>query len=152
MKIRHIFISRGHNFFGHQGLPPGENPVDEVESVECRAGWGLVGDRFYGYRDNYKGQVTLFAIETLDALRREFNKPDIPPSVVRRNIVVEGADLNDFIGKRFVLQGVTLEGIEECRPCHWMNGAVAPGAEDFMRGRGGLRCRVIAGGTFQREE
>jgi MOSC domain-containing protein YiiM len=151
MKIRHIFISPGHNFFGHQGLPPGEHPVEEVESAKCVAGRGLVGDRFYGYRDNYKGQVTLFAFETLEALRREFGRPDVPPDVVRRNIVVEGADLNALIGKRFELQGVALEGIEECRPCHWMNGAVAPGAEDWLRGRGGLRCRVVTSGTFRRD-
>jgi MOSC domain-containing protein YiiM len=151
MKIRHIFISPGHNFFGHQGLPPGEHPVEEVESVKCVAGRGLEGDRFYGYRDNYKGQVTLFAFETLEALRREFGKPDVPPSVVRRNVVVEGADLNALIGKRFELQGVVLDAIEECRPCHWMNGAVAPGAEDWLRGRGGLRCRVVTGGTLRRD-
>ena len=29
------------------------------------------------------------------------------------------------------------EGIEECRPCHWMDRAFCPGAEEWLKGRGG---------------
>lgn len=151
MKIRHLFISPGHNFFNHQGMPAGENPVIEADAIECVAGRGIEGDRFYGYRDNYKGQLTLFSMEALEALRRELNAPAVAPSAMRRNVVVEGADLNALIGRRFTLQGVELEGVEECRPCHWMNSAVAPGAEDAMRGRGGLRCRIHSSGTLRRD-
>ncbi|HEY5552389.1 MAG TPA: MOSC domain-containing protein [Opitutaceae bacterium] len=151
MKIRHIYISPGHNFFGHHGMPAGENTIAEVDSVECVAGRGIAGDRFLDHAENYKGQITLFSLETFEAMRRELGAPEAQPSDMRRNIIVEGADLPSLVGTRFNLQGVELEGVEECKPCHWMDGAIAPGAEAWMRGRGGLRCRIVSGGTLRRD-
>ena len=151
MKIRHIFISPGHNFFGHHGKPPGENQIAEVETVECVAGRGIVGDRFLDHAENYKGQITLFSLETFELMKRELDARGAQPSAMRRNIIVEDADLPLLVGKRFTLQGVELEGVEECKPCHWMDGAIAPGAEAWMRGRGGLRCRIVAGGILRRD-
>lgn len=151
MRVRHLFISPGHNFFGHYGQPAGTQPIIEVDQVECVAGYGLKGDRFYGYRPDYKGQVTFFAAEIYDAVRREFKVPDLSPAAFRRNVITEGIDLNTLIGKKFTLQGVELQGMEECRPCHWMEGAVAKGAEDWLKGRGGLRCRVLSTGTLRKD-
>src|SRR6202000_2955325 len=47
MRIEQIFISPGHNFFGHYRQPAGTHPTIEVEEVECVAGKGLAGDRFF---------------------------------------------------------------------------------------------------------
>jgi MOSC domain-containing protein YiiM len=120
----------------------------EVETVECVAGFGLRGDRFFGYKPGYKGQLTLFSFEVLCGLRETFSQPDLPVTALRRNILVEGVDLNGLIGTRFMLQGVELEGVEECRPCYWMEQAVAPGAEAWLQGRGGLRCRINGNGVL----
>lgn len=146
--IRHLFISPGHNFFGRHGQPAGEHPAIDVARVKCRAGWGLEGDRFYGYRPGYKGQVTFFAWETHEALQREFRVPALAPSAVRRNVITEGVDLNGLIGRRFFLGGIEFEGTGEARPCYWMNGAVAPGAEDWLMGRGGLRAKILTDGEL----
>lgn len=151
MRVRHLFISPGHNFFGHYGKPAGENPIVEVPEVECVAGYGLKGDRFYGYRPDYKGQITFFAAEIFDAVRREFNLPDLSPAAFRRNVIVEGVELNSLIGQKFTLQGVELEGTEECRPCSWMDQAVAAGAENWLKGRGGLRCRILSDGVIRKD-
>lgn len=147
--IRHLFVSPGHNFFGRYGQPPETHPAVDVASVRCRAGWGLEGDRFYGYRPDYKGQVTFFAWENHQALQRELGVPALSPSAYRRNVVVEGIDLNALIGRRFALGGIEFEGTGEARPCHWMNSAVAPGAEDWLMGRGGLRTRVLSDGVLR---
>jgi MOSC domain-containing protein YiiM len=40
------------------------------------------------------------------------------------------------------------EGVEECRPCYWMDQALAPGAEEFLKGCGGLRVRVLTDGIL----
>lgn len=48
--IRHLYISPGHNFFGHHGMEPGTSPMLEVQEVECVAGRGIRGDRFFDYR------------------------------------------------------------------------------------------------------
>ena len=151
MRVRHLFISPGHNFFGHYGQPAGKNPIVEVPEVECVAGYGLKGDRFYGYRPDYKGQISLFAAEIFDAVRREFNVPGLSPAAFRRNVITEGVDLNSLIGQKFTLQGVELEGTEECRPCSWMDQAVAGGAEDWLKGRGGLRCRILSDGVIRKD-
>jgi len=146
--IRHIFISSGHNFFGRHGQPAGLHPANDVTSVKCRAGWGLEGDRFYGYRPGYKGQVTFFAWETYLAVKQRFNVAELRPSAFRRNVIVEGLDLNALIGRRFALGGVEFEGTSEARPCYWMNSAVAPGAEEWLMGQGGLRAKVLTDGVL----
>jgi MOSC domain-containing protein YiiM len=152
LRVRKIFISPGHNFFGHRGQPAGTNPAVEVDSAECVAGFGLRGDRFFGYRPEYKGQVTLLSLEVYVALSQHFKVPGLDPSVLRRNVLVEGEDLNALIGHTFSIQGVSLQAAEECRPCFWMDRAVAPGAEEWMKGRGGLRCRILSDGWIQKEE
>ena len=148
MLIRHLFVSPGHNYFGHHGGPAAEHPIEERQSIECVAGQGIVGDRFMGYKEDYKGQITLFSWEVFNELRAHFGNTGLNPAVLRRNVLVEGVELNSLIGKRFTLQGLELEGVEECRPCYWMDQALAPGAETWMKGRGGLRCRLLTGGTL----
>src|SRR5262249_43663907 len=49
----------------------------------------------------------------------------------------------------FELQGVRLFGTEECRPCYWMDRAFAPGAQEFLRGRGGLRAKILTSGRLR---
>ncbi|HUR59697.1 MAG TPA: MOSC domain-containing protein [Opitutaceae bacterium] len=146
--IRHIFISSGHNYFGRHGQTAGTHAARDVARVKCRSGWGLEGDRFYGYRPGYKGQVTFFSWETVEAARRKFRVPTLSPAAVRRNVIIEGIDLNTLIGRRFTLGGVEFEGTGEARPCHWMNAAVAPGAEDWLMGQGGLRTKVLTDGEL----
>ena len=53
MRLLHLYLSPEHNYFGHHGLPPGKAPMLEVEQVECVAGKGLVGDRFFNYKEDY---------------------------------------------------------------------------------------------------
>ena len=150
-RLRHLFVSPGHNYFGHHGAPAGESPLLEVEEVDCRAGLGLVGDRFFDYKENYKGQVTLFDWDTFLQLRQDLGLPELSPGVLRRNLIVEGLCLPALIGKEFELQGLKLEGVEECRPCYWMDQAVKPGTEAWMKGRGGLRCRILSDGRLHKD-
>ena len=74
--------------------------------------------------------------------------PQLSPGVFRRNVVVEGMDLNALVGWRFSLAGVEFEGVVESRPCHWMNAVVAPGAESWLQGRGGLRAKILTDGEL----
>lgn len=146
--IRHLYISSGHNFFGRYGQPAGEHAAVDARTVKCRAGWGIEGDRFYGYRPGYKGQVTFFSWETFVEAREKFGVPALSAGAFRRNVVLEGVDLNAMLERRFTLGGVEFEGTGEARPCHWMNQVVAPGAEDWLMGRGGLRAKVLTDGEL----
>jgi hypothetical protein len=46
---------------------------------------------------------------------------------------------------------VEFEGICECKPCYWMDYAIAPGAEQFLQGRGGLRAKILSDGILARD-
>jgi MOSC domain-containing protein YiiM len=148
MDVRQIFISRGHNYFGHHGRPPDNHPLIEVSRIECVAGRGIRGDRFYDYRDNYKGQVTFFSFEIFEKLARHFQLPDLSAGALRRNVIVAGIDLNGLIGEDFSIQGVHLRGTAHCRPCYWLDQAVAPGTEQFLEGHGGLRAQILSDGVI----
>lgn len=89
-------------------------------------------------------------MEVLEALRQELHLPNAQPQATRRNAFIRGADLPALIGKRFEIQGMRFEGVEESRPCHWMNSALGPGAEKRLCGRAGLRCRIISDGILVR--
>lgn len=151
LRVEHLFISPGHNFFGHHGQPAGEHAIVATDQIECVAGRGIRGDRFFDYKENYKGQITFFAMEVLEALQQELHLPDAQPQATRRNAFVRGMDLSALIGEQFEVQGVRFEGVEESRPCHWMNSALGPGAEEWLRGRAGLRCRILTDGVLRCE-
>lgn len=150
IQVHQLFISAGHNFFGHHGQPAGRHPIVEVEQIDCVAGRGIRGDRFFEFKENYKGQITFFSREVFGALQRELNLPQVNPSATRRNVLVSGVDLNTLIGTEFEVQGVRFAGVEQCKPCHWMDSALGPGAEDWLQGRGGLRARILTDGILER--
>lgn len=149
MEIKKIYLSAGHDFKGRFGKDRLRHSIESVEEVECVAGKGLVGDRYFGHKENFKGQITFFDWAVLEGIRDAFSLPDLEPSVFRRNVITDGLDLNALIGERFTIQGIEFEGSEECAPCFWMDDAVAPGTEDALRGRGGLRARILSGGTLR---
>ena len=146
-----IWISAGNDFRGHHGMPRGQHGIEKIAEVECVAGMGLKGDRYFGYKADFKGQVTFFDADALDAVRKQFERPDLSAGEFRRNLLVRGIRLEDWIGKRFRFQGIDFEGSEECKPCYWMDEAVSPGTEEFLKSscRGGLRARVLSGGILR---
>lgn len=149
MKIAALYVSPGHNYFGRHGQAAGAHPVVSVPEVECLPGRGLAGDRFLDYKTDYAGQITFFAGEVYDAICRELHCADRTPAVFRRNVLTRGADLNALIGVEFELQGVRFAGMRECSPCYWMDQAFAPGAEAWLKGRGGLRARILTAGWLK---
>lgn len=148
-EVVYLFVSPGHNFFGHHGQPPDRHPVQSPACVECVAQSGIVGDRFFGYKPDYKGQITLFEAEVFEDLCSCLGVHDRGPGVLRRNVITRGVHLNDLIGREFCLDGVTVLGREECRPCYWMDQAFAPGTEALLKGRGGLRAAVVSTGRIR---
>ena len=146
--IRQIFISPGHNYFGHHGKPAGEDPTVEVDTIQCVTGRGIEGDRFFDYKEDYKGQITFFSWEDYEALKTALNVPTLSAGAFRRNVLVEGIDWPGLIGRRFELQGIRFEGTGEAKPCYWMDRAVAPGAEEWLRGRAGLRAKILSDGPL----
>ena len=148
MQIRQIFTSPGHNYFGHHGRAPDNFPLVEVQQIECVTGRGIKGDRFYDYKDDYKGQITFFSFDIFEKLRRHFGLADKSAGALRRNVITSGIELNDLIGENFSIQGVEFRGTAHCRPCYWLDQAVAPGTEEFLQGNGGLRAQILTDGLI----
>ncbi len=154
IELRHIFISPGHNYFGKAKDGPGTHPTHDVEQVEARTGLGLVGDRFFAVPAHFDAQVTFVASEVFDALVQEFGLSGVSPVLMRRNIVTAGVPLNQLIDHEFeICQSETclkFAGRKACNPCAWMDAAIAPGGWKFLRGRGGLRAKILSDGQLRR--
>jgi MOSC domain-containing protein YiiM len=120
----------------------------EVPVIECVAGRGIRGDRYFDFKNDYKGQITFFSLEVFNELCGALQIQDCLPSLLRRNVIARGVDLNELIGQNFEIQGIRLHGMEECRPCYWMDRAIAAGAHEFLKGRGGLRAKILCDGRL----
>jgi len=150
-RLRHIFISPGNDFKGRHGLGRLHHGIQELSAVECVAGKGLVGDRYFDFKPDFKGQVTFFDAAVVEEAREKFQLPDLVAQAFRRNLIVEGAHLSEWVGRRFRFRGIEFEGSEECKPCYWMDESIAPGMEAFLTGgcRGGLRARILTDGVLE---
>jgi MOSC domain-containing protein YiiM len=146
--VHHLFISPGHSYFGRHGLPAAPHVMQSPGRVMCRTGCGIEGDRFFSYKPDYKGQITFFAWETYEEIKAALGVPGLQPGAFRRNVLVGGLRLDGLIGRQFRLGGVDFAGTEEAKPCYWMEQAVAPGAEAWLRGRGGLRAKILSDGPL----
>lgn len=151
IEILHLYICPAHNFKQHEPGSPGANETIDVEKVECVAGRGLRGDRYFDYREDYKGQITFFNYDVYKSLKDAMNT-DFSPVEMRRNVIIKGLDLEALIGQEFELGGVRMRGSEHCKPCFWMDDVCGEGAEAWMTGqcRGGLRARILTDGWLEK--
>ncbi len=148
--IHHLYISPGHNYFGHPAGQAGNHPTEDVASVEVKAGAGLVGDRFFGRGATFDGHVTFLAWEVVQLLQSTYALPIATAATFRRNVVVAGVPLNQLIGQEFALDGVQFRGTKHCAPCRWMESEVATGALQALKGRGGLRAQACSDGWLHK--
>lgn len=147
--VKHIYVSSGHNYYGRYGKGSLDYAIEERKEIELVAGKGIVGDRFFDYKPDYRGQITFFDWAVYQKVKNDIlDGADLEPWKFRRNVMVEGVDLNSLIGKKFTINGVEFTGSCECSPCFWMDEAVAEGTEDFLKGRGGLRARILEDGSL----
>lgn len=146
--IHHLFISSGHDFKGRHGKGRLNNGSESVEEVVCVEGKGLVGDRYFDFEDDYKGQLSLISLQAIGDMERDLGLKVDDYSAFRRNAVVSGVDLNALVGVDFKIGDVELRGVEQCKPCSWMEESIAKGALAALKDRGGLRCRVLSTGTL----
>ncbi|OUM39439.1 MOSC domain-containing protein [Arthrobacter sedimenti] len=154
VEILHLLVSGAHAYFGRARDGAADVVTTDAERVEVVAGKGIVGDRFFGKAAHMDAAVTLFAVESLEAIATELGAHPFDPLLPRRNVVLRGAELPPLIGQDFVLESRTgsvgFHGGRHAHPCAWMDRVLAPGAHKAMRGRGGLRCRPLDSGTLSR--
>jgi MOSC domain-containing protein YiiM len=126
-------------------------------SVKADTGKGLQGDRTSSSASrNPLGssrQVTLIQAEHLAVISALMRK-NVPPEVLRRNLVISGINLlaAKSLFKHLPLQlnigEVVLEITGPCEPCSKMERILGHGGYNAMRGHGGVTARVIQGGLL----
>jgi MOSC domain-containing protein YiiM len=123
----------------------GEMPR-EVPIAVAHPGRGLEGDRNFDDPDSC--DITLIEAEAFARLKGE-HQSDLGPADSRRQVLVRGVDLGDFIGSRFAVGEIECEGEERCEPCNHLAGLV--GTQVVLKGllHTGLRARVVKGGTIR---
>jgi len=154
VEILHLLVSPAHAYFGRARDGAADVPTTDADTVEVVGGKGIVGDRFFGKAAHMDAAVTLFAIESLEAIAAELGAGPFDPLLTRRNVVLRGAQLAPLLGQDFALESgggvVGFHGGRHAQPCAWMNEMLAPGAHPAMRGRGGIRCRALTSGLLHR--
>ena len=132
--------------------PEEGGPIQEMAEIEAVAGKGLVGDRYFqdGLDEHDPSlEVTLFSAEGLEAGRADSGL-DIEAADMRRNLMTEGIQLSDLLGRRFAAGDVVFEGLEENPPCaHLQRLAGKPLLKPLIK-RAGIRARIVTGGTIRK--
>ena len=130
-------------------------PPQPVHSIVAVPGKGLEGDRYANGGGEFQTgavkpdqEVTLIESEALVAATREYDLT-LTHADTRRNLLTEGVPLNHLVDKSFQVGEVTLRGLQLCEPCGYLEKLTMPGVIKAFRHRGGLRARVLSGGTIQ---
>lgn len=128
--------------------PEKGKPVQVLKETLAQTG-GLLNDHSNKGNSDSKRQVTLIQQEHLKAAASFLGVDEIDPSLVRRNIVVKGINLNALNARRFTIGEAILETTGPCPPCHRMEENLGTGGYNAMRGHGGITCRVIKEGIIK---
>jgi MOSC domain-containing protein YiiM len=133
--VEAIFLAEAHGGAPHAVL-----------SAVAHAGRGLEGDRHFD--DPEACDITLIEAEVFEKMRADHGL-DLPPAEARRQVVVRGIGLTDFIGRRFRIGEVEGEGEEYCEPCNHLAGLVE--TQVILRGllHSGLRASIVKSGTIR---
>ena len=115
--------------------------------MRALAGQGLEGDRHFRPNGAKPGQaLTLVGEEAVADV-------GLQPGATRRQLTVsgvgvDGAALNDLVGKRFRVGAVECLGIELCEPCTHLESMTRPGIIKDLVHRAGLNADVLTDGVI----
>ncbi len=130
-------------------------PMVSLDQVMAIAGKGLEGDRYAEGRGAYSisrvpkiRHVSLISEEAI--AEANANLPDpFTDAETRRNIVTAGIELNELVGKEFLIGGIALRGVELCDPCHRPDKlAKKEGFSQAFQNLGGLRAEILTSGLI----
>lgn len=109
---------------------------------------GFAEDHYRG-RPNGSRQVTLIGAEDLLAIASFIGWSEVPPQLLRRNLVVRGLNLRALKGGRARIGDAVIEHSGDCHPCSRMEELLGEGGYNAVRGHGGITARVLEGGEVR---
>jgi len=122
--------------------------MQDVNTVEVIASKGIVKDRYFNENNNQDIQITLIESENIDYYN-QISETNIPYISFRRNIITKGIQLNDLIGKEFLIGNVKIKGHRLCAPCRYLQDMLKQkNLVKKLLNRGGLRCEILTDGII----
>ncbi|MBV6658710.1 MAG: MOSC domain-containing protein [Devosiaceae bacterium] len=125
------------------GLRPGRRAdmlaIEQTNITED----GLAGDRAKAGRR----AVTLIQAEHLPAIGSYLGRGPVDPTLLRRNLVIEGINLLALRDRTITLGTATLLITGPCAPCSRMEETLGLGGYAAMRGHGGMTASVLTPGS-----
>lgn len=103
-RLQEIWSPPDIGFRSHHGMTQGAHGFETLSEIEGVADMSFKGDRYFGDKPAFKGQVTFLNADSLDAVREHSRQPDLSSSTFRRNLIVCGFELSAWMGKRFRFQ------------------------------------------------
>ena len=132
------------------GLRPGhKQEMISVESTHAIARLGLEGDHRCLKTPDSGRQVTIISSEFIHIIETYMGLPNIDPSLLRRNLVVSGINLNALRHQQFRIGGALFEATALCHPCVRMDQTLGRGGAAAMLGYGGLCAKVLESGEIR---
>ncbi|MBE0440010.1 MAG: sulfurase [Gammaproteobacteria bacterium] len=136
--------------------PKANASIMSLSQAQLDAGKGIMGDRYYSAQGTFSERLKQLPDIELTLIEQEqieqFN--DITSSHYsgvdfRRNIVTEGINLNELVGKIFTIGNVSCRGIRLCEPCGHLAKQLGSEILVHMLNRGGLRAQILSDGQIQ---
>ncbi len=122
--------------------------MKDVNTVEVIASKGIVKDRYFNENNNQDIQITLIESENIDYYN-QISETNIPYISFRRNIITKGIQLNDLVGKEFLIGNVKIKGHRLCAPCRYLQEMLKQkNLVKKLLNRGGLRCEILTDGII----
>ena len=107
---------------------------------------GIINDRYYNHYKNKKEQVTLINREEIDDFNKNTGKK-IDYKDFRRNIIISGINLSQYINKKIIIQNVILNIYELCQPCNYLQKKL--GISNLIKmlvNKSGVRAEIVSSG------
>ena len=125
------------------------------ESVELKAGQGIVGDRYFDGTGTFskklegkrKREITFIAAEEVDRFNAETGE-GLAYGELRRNVITRGVKLGELVGKTFTIGPATFQGMELCEPCAHLAATVNSKVLPHLV-HTGLRAAILNSGTIR---
>ena len=122
--------------------------ICSVNKVKTLKGKGLFNDRKLRDENKKDKQITLIEIESINFYNNKFGT-NFEPLNFRRNIVTKNINLNNLIGKEFLVGNIKLKAHDLCRPCKYLQEKLK--IDNFVKEfllKGGIRCEIMTSGTI----
>ncbi len=126
--------------------PAKKADVQVVSEIMVDTNQGVIGDHYHG--TNGKRHLTCIQKEHIETVSSILKK-EISPTLLRRNLVIEGINLHSLISRTIRIgDSVVAEVTGPCHPCSRMEENLGPGGYNAMRGHGGITCRILKNGKI----